>query len=62
MKITKRTNETVRSSFGSLVHALYESLPRKIRNTPKGAALVCIALVDLRARRIFQQRHLKPAV
>lgn len=62
MKIKTRTNEVVRSSFGNLIHALYESLPRKIRNTPKGAALVCIALVDLRARRVLLHSRLRPAV
>lgn len=60
MKVKK--NQAVNSSFGSLVNALYESLPREIRNTPRGTALVCLALVDLRARRVLTAKTLRPAV
>lgn len=60
MKVNK--NQAVNSSFGSLVNALYESLPRKIRDTPRGTALVCLALADLRARRVLTAKTLRPAV
>lgn len=59
---TKKDRSEVKSSFGNLVNALYESLPKKIRNTPKGTALVCLALADMRERRVLFTRGLRPAV
>lgn len=59
---TKKNKTEVKSSFGNLVNALYESLPRKIRDTPKGTALVFLALADMRERRMLFTRGLRPAV
>lgn len=51
MKVKK--NQIVHASLGSLVNALYESLPKRIRNTSLGTTVVCLALNDLRARRVL---------
>lgn len=53
MKIRNEKQTEGRASFGNLVHALYESLPRKIRNTRKGTALVYLALLDMRDRKLL---------
>ena len=60
MKVKK--DQTVSSSFGTLVNALYESLPRKIRNTLAGTTLVYLALADLRARGVLTAETLQHGV